>query len=698
MRRICALVFAALLGFVWHAPAQASGDFSCTPTWKLAHGHLTGCDNMAMLAAANDTRVNLLLLMADMPGDAGLRTSSRPTPDVLFDWQTLAAHLSPPPDKDDSGGFADGEGSRCRSNDSGTSDFESAVTAATGLAETERAALIAARRDLKPNCAQDGAAPPAITDERIKSATGKAFARYLQGATAFYAGDFDGASAQFAALRTADQSWLRETARYMLGRVEVNRAQQGLFDDYGALKDGVKADAKVIAAAEVALRDYLKAYPRGHYFLSARGLLRRVYWLAGDRSKLAAEYVALLAQPPAARGLDDVALAQEIDAKLLPGLKPENTTDPVLLAVLDLAAMRIADGDTDKDCCGTPLPLAQLEAQRHAFAANPALFDYLLAAHAFYIERKPADVLRLIPASAAHGAFSYLEFSRQMLRGMALEAGGDRDALAFWTQMLPAATLPYQRPALELALALHDERAHALDRVFEAGSPIRTPALREILLTNVADAKLLRHQATAPNVAKRERAVALFTLLYKEATRGPYGDFVTDLALAPPGALGDQTSIYLLGDNDPTPGIFARTDQLGDYDCPPLKATEAQLSRNPHDARARLCLADFMRANGFDDFSLDTQPAADQLGGTTSLFPGPPYSRLEAYKAIIADPKAAAPDKAYALYRAINCYAPSRVNACGGPGVPVSQRKAWFQRLKTGYPTSNWARTLAYYW
>ncbi len=226
---------------------------------------------------------------------------------------------------------------------------------------------------------------------------------------------------------------------------------------------------------------------------------------------------------------------------------------------------------------------------------------------------------------------------------------------------------------------------------------VQTPAIREILLTNVADAKLLRQQANDTSAPAHERAVALFTLLYKDATRGPYADFGRDVALVPAGASSDP-AYGLLGDNDPPLGIFTQTKTLGDYGCPALKDSEARLARNPRDGKAILCLADFMRANGFDDFSLDTQPPKDQLGGTPSLFPGSAYSRLEAYRGIIGDPKAAASDKAYALYRAINCYAPSKVNACGGPGVAVAQRKAWFQKLKAAYPQSNWAQTLEYYW
>ena len=59
---------------------------------------------------------------------------------------------------------------------------------------------------------------------------------------------------------------------------------------------------------------------------------------------------------------------------------------------------------------------------------------------------------------------------------------------------------------------------------------------------------------------------------------------------------------------------------------------------------------------------------------------------------------AAKEEKAYALYRAINCYAPSGNNSCGSQEIPLSQRKGWFNTLKRQYGTSQWAKQLKYYW
>jgi hypothetical protein len=145
-------------------------------------------------------------------------------------------------------------------------------------------------------------------------------------------------------------------------------------------------------------------------------------------------------------------------------------------------------------------------------------------------------------------------------------------------------------------------------------------------------------------------------------------------------------------------GLFLKPTQATDIDCPGLKRLALDLAAAPGSAHARLCLADFFRANGFDQFELDHQPSRQDLGGTKTLFAGPVYSRLETYKSIVADPKAAGDDKAYALFRAVNCYAPSGNNTCGGTEVDKSVRKSWFTRLKSDYPKSRWASELRYYW
>jgi hypothetical protein len=187
-------------------------------------------------------------------------------------------------------------------------------------------------------------------------------------------------------------------------------------------------------------------------------------------------------------------------------------------------------------------------------------------------------------------------------------------------------------------------------------------------------------------------------LLYKEVSRSQYADFIKDLPLVRADAPVEGYTGGLSTTEPPPLGVFTQTTTLGDYACGPLKETAAKLAQNPKAPKAQLCLADFMRANGFDQNMLDTQPEAAELGGTPSLFKGEPYARLDVYRSLIDSAKTAPEDKAYALFRAVRCYAPAQINSCGGQDVPQAQRKAWFQQLKKRYPNSRWAKELQGYW
>jgi hypothetical protein len=114
----------------------------------------------------------------------------------------------------------------------------------------------------------------------------------------------------------------------------------------------------------------------------------------------------------------------------------------------------------------------------------------------------------------------------------------------------------------------------------------------------------------------------------------------------------------------------------------------ARLAKNPRDPLALISLADFT-----DEFVYDTI-----LSAKTSQFPGNEFSNYEAYKIIIADKSAPPEIKAYALYRAIYCYARSGYNHCGGTDEPLSVRTEWFRLLKSRYKDSVWAKKLKYYW
>ncbi len=722
------LSLALLLCFAFlDRQALASGDSDCSESWRLVHHSYEGCSNMALLSPSNDTRVNLLLLLADLrsprAGAAQKASTTARSDAPLFLWQQLADRLGTPADR-----------ARLRSLDSAAetdsapspalSDaFTQAVQADQALRPEERVALLDARRAGHANAA--AAAAIAGADKVAKTSAAKAYVLYLQGAAAFWQADYEKATALFLSLKNTQPAWVRETAAYMAGRTWMKRAQIGAFDEYGSFTQNWRPDANILAAAETALNQYLQQYPKGMYALSARGLERRGSWLAHDLVKLEQEYGALLLLSPEQRNVSDVELVQEIDNKLTSPPNAEaqqivwknallrGARNPLLLAMLDLQAMRTSEpanaGSAAEAMDDSPLPLLTLQAQKPYFAAQMPLYEYLLAVHAFYIEHKPEEVLHMLPDAARQSSFSYVQFSRQTLRGMALDATKDHNALGFWMQMLPGATGAYQRPALELAIAYHDERSGEIRNVFASDSPVHYPYLREVLLANVADANLLRMQASNPSAPQRERDIALFTLLYKEATRGQAAEFLKDVALVPPKAPAE--GMYMLDDIEdssfvPIPyqpaaiplGIFLHDKTDSHFGCPGLRGSEEQLGQDANNPTARLCVADFVRLNPSVSYLVTPAIPPNDLGGTPSLFPGGNFVRMDTYMKVLANPKSNKDDQAYALFRAVNCYGPSGYNACGGKDVPKSQRKAWFTTLKRDYAGTHWADALQYYW
>ena len=428
--------------------------------------------------------------------------------------------------------------------------------------------------------------------------------------------------------------------------------------------------------------------------MSARGLLRRVDWLAGWTEKLAGRYAELMARPAAARGVDDLSLVEEIDDKLLPKLTPAMTRDPLLLAVMDLKAMRRSD-----DKPGTRPARPDLDGQRDAFAGAPALYDLLTAASAFYVDGASAPVLKGLPDDTRRRDGDYLWFSRQFLRGQALEAAKDRNARGFWRELDPGLDRPLTRSLVELALALHEEGHGQLDDVFAPDSRVTDPIMRETLIENGAGPASLRARARDASASARERGVALYTLLYKGLTRGFYADFLADLASVPADAPAGPAPAPTPGaSGDIVLGVFARGETAGEIGCPSLPATASRLAADPASTRGRLCLAEFIRLNEMDDDGLDKPPSKGDLGGAPTAFPGRPYARSATYASIIGDREAPADDRAYALYRAVRCYQPSGGNACGGPAAPKSTRHGWYDTLKRDYPGSRWAKRLTLWW
>jgi hypothetical protein len=704
----------------------ASSDSDCgPPDWKL-HSATYTCAGLVMLAPGNDTRINLLLLMRDRggvpapaPPHPPANRNSRAHGHSFFDWQFLRDTYYPSPHSnaavtDTEYSDANFSGSRCASLKAGAIGFQTALASSRAIPPGERGQLLSARRQLDWSCryggvgtaqgaVQPGVPPRPPWPNGPLSAAGNEFLAYLRAADAFYDGRWERGRARFAELRSAQNPWVAETALYMLGRLELNAAQDKAFDDYGWYGGPETIDQSAVVRARSAIDTYLGKYPTGQYSVSARGLVRRTMWLAGNEKGLAGEYERLLATvSPDTAGAAD--LAEEIDRKLLMSDSADAAIDtPLLLAIHDLAMMRTLP-TTDEAESGTPaqavaLTAAALAKQAPTFAKYPELYAFLRATHAFYVAGDMRQVTTLIPDDTHRKHYTALAFSGQVLRAMALAALGDPDETRVWLTLLDGAEPLYQRPLVELGLALNYERTERLAAVFATGSPVRNPTIREILLQHSAGPDLLRARARDASLPRRERDIALFALLHKELSRGWYAAFAQDLQLVPANANTDAGLSDFQSQDEIPVGLFMAGRWSDGYPCPRIKETAATLARDPRDTRARLCVGDFHRLNGFDGFDqLDTSPEKERLGGAASEFPGARLDRGTFYADVINDARTQPVDRAYALYRAIRCYAPTGDNGCGGTEVDIAQRRAWFQRLKRDFPESPWAKKLQFYW
>jgi hypothetical protein len=604
-------------------------------------------------------------------------------------WQLSEPGLSAAVAQDSTNGstsyHAQGEGSRCDSNTDGIDAFKDAVNAAAGLAQEDAAILIEARSKLTVNCG--ATTPPDIKPPQgLRSPLARDFAAYIAGANAFYAGDYAAALRNFDSIKDSTDPWLKETSRYMAGRTLLNSAQSSAFGEWGELKLA-NVDKDSLKGAEDAFKSYLHDFPHGMYAASARGLLRRVYWLGNDQTQLAEAFDRALADSEKdASNITIPDLVQEADAKLLSSVQIDQIKSPRFLAIVDLMRVRSNGPEGGVSNITVPLKLPELEAQKDRFASNPALYAYLLAAFHLYVDDKPNEALALLP-KAQNGPLNYFAFSQQTLRMLALEAGKQYDKeRRLILEMWPLAKSPLQPEQLQLALARVDVLSGHTDRIFAPDSPIRDEAIRIIVVEYIASAEMLRQRIKDPKENAYVVNAALYALLYKDLTGAKYQAFQSDLALMPPHPQDLLAPFVAMGEV-----------KDAEYQCPTLREVAATLQRDGNDARSVNCVGELVRLQGVH-YGQGGAPPATDLGGAGSLFPVTNYSRLDGYTKVIANRQAERDARAYALYRAVRCYAPAGFNECGSQDIPKHTRKQWFDTLHKEYPASVWAKSLKYYW
>lgn len=699
-------------------PSVASSDGDGCDFW------LDDCPlpTYPFLWSGNDTRANLMLLQAEkkqltLPFEqAGDPHAARllspfnmvrvPLPgkgdDALAKLNTAvsAVDASLPPLLDGYALGEPGEGRVISNQPANALRFIEVLTADHSLNPAERTELATERLRLLRG-------ESAISPATVPTAQAAPLWQYLTAARAFYDGRFAEALTAFRTLSQANQPWIAETAQYMVLRTLLNQSMEGAHDEYGFV-DIRKSHKALLAEALGAGQEYLNRYPQGEYADSTKGLFRRLHWMAGETTHLLADYQSELDKVSDLPTLQ--ALVSELDQTLLSAhigndqLPPYDQTGDAPLTLLNalrgLRSDQWRGGDWNDE---------QFAAARQALLdkQQPDLVRYLDASVLLFDKQDYPGVLALIPSSDE--AHDTLGFSLQILRGLALQQGNQLpEATLHWQQLLASRDNPQQRAFVEMMLAGAWLQAGLPEKVFAADSPITQVRLRSLLLKKTAYRDLLRQQRDKGANAV-EKQVALHTLLVRDLELGDLKAVLDDLGYIPADYRdpepSSETPWLLPPDADIALGQFqwkGEGTQPG-YHCEGLEPVLKNLIANPKDGHALNCFGEYLRLKA---------PHIDSSAEEAGMWPLPPFadplageqqgattlSRLRLYQTVMTLPGVEPEDKSYALYRAVMCYAPSGYNGCDDQEISKTQRKTWFDTLKSRYPGSPWAKKLRYYW
>lgn len=395
------------------------------------------------------------------------------------------------------------------------------------------------------------------------------------------------------------------------------------------------------------------------------------------------------------------ALVNEIDLTLLSAdayrhqAAYQDSAQPALLFVNALRGLR-PTYERPRDWQDTQLDDAILRLQ----AAGKGEQATYLKAYSLFLDKQFEQVLAL-PFPPLGQEASTLAFSHQMLRIRAWQGMKAFDKAEQALMALVASPLGQaQRAFVENVLADHWVRTGNTAAIFQPGSPITQLRIRTAVLKQEAEPALLRQQVKeGPSAA--ERQIALHTLLVRDLIASDPATFLQDVALIP----ADYKEIAPPADApwEPVPNGDVRLSTFqwnGEgtpqgYHCRDLAQTLGILVQRPEDGHALNCLGEYLRNR---DPHIDLWQDREMIWGLAQDESATAPSRLALYQAVMANPKAEPEDKSYALYRAIQCYAPSGYNSCDSQEIPKRTRQAWFNTLKQRYGNSVWAKSLKYYW
>ncbi len=192
---------------------------------------------------------------------------------------------------------------RCASNtvDNAISLVRTAANDQT-LADDDYNTLVGWRNSLLKYCnAADS--PSTLIDGPARD---NANVMYLHAVHQFYAGQYEQAAKTFSKSEKQGSPWVAEASKYLVARNKLLAAQV----DWDPNRSPAVLKTSYLNAAYDTYKEYIDKYPNGSYVNSARGMLRRVHYLKGDKEvyeQLLIEELGYL--------IENISLKDELDTK-----------------------------------------------------------------------------------------------------------------------------------------------------------------------------------------------------------------------------------------------------------------------------------------------------------------------------------------------------------------------------------------------
>ncbi len=695
MSKKYALIYKTLLSSIlpilmYNSTAHAGYEEICEPDFYLNGDHYNKCSNLPVLIPSNDNQTNMLLLLNDL----GLANIKMRQPDLDL-WTSTYAYVPfegvPIAENRIANQrlklSADQQGyeERCSSLIGGKSSFIDQVKNNKNISAQEKQALIVERNKISECTTKI----PLLTIDTQWSPVARQYASYLNATIAFYNANFSTATKIYSVLTTVDDAWLKETSQYMLIRSSLNSAYATGTNQYGDV-DLDKINKTLLKQFLDNITTYLKAYPNGQYAASAHGFMRRGFWLTGRQDLLVNEIVWQINNPKSKYyNIDVNELPAEIDRRVFDSqyFNVKNLNDPFLLATYDLMQMRTSSADGYK-----PITWTQLNTQKEIFKNQSELFKYLQAVHLFYVQKKPQEASKYLSDSTDLN--HYVQLSQAFLKGQILEKTNPAQAEQYWSQLLSKSKNSYQRGLFETALSNHLNSKQDVNAFIGKKALMSQINLQKRFILYKANEKSLQNIIQSNEATIEQRQAAIYTLLHKSLDQQNYALFNQYYPSLPKDAVQyksfDGAKQYR---EKPTFADFVWSGSTitAQLKCSNLPTLTSQLEKSPKDPLLNVCMGEYARTSHFGfPYQMNGENTTDQTNKNG-------FARGDVYKSII---KSGTKGElhAYALYRAIMCYAPSGSNDCGNKDVAKTVRKQWYDQIKQDYPNTTWAKSLKYYW